>query len=64
MKRKRSGRTEPLSSVVIFGFGAAAVGMVDETTAATALDRGLAAGVNHIDVAPTYAKPSCPSHRG
>ena len=50
MERRRLGRTEHLSSVVIFG--AAAVGMVDEATAAGALDRAFAAGVNHIDVAP------------
>lgn len=37
-------------------FGAAAVGMVDEATAATALERAHAAGVNHIDVAPTYGE--------
>jgi len=54
MERRRLGRTEHLSSVVIFG--AAGVGMVDEATAATALDRAFAAGVNHIDVAPTYGE--------
>jgi aryl-alcohol dehydrogenase-like predicted oxidoreductase len=54
MERRRLGRTEHLSSVVIFG--AAAVGMVDEATAATALERAHAAGVNHIDVAPTYGE--------
>jgi len=52
MERRRLGRTEHLSSVVIFG--AAGVGMVDEATAAAALDRAFAAGVNHLDVAPTY----------
>jgi aryl-alcohol dehydrogenase-like predicted oxidoreductase len=54
VERRRLGRTEHLSSVVIFG--AAAVGMVDEVTTAAALDRALAAGVNHIDVAPTYGE--------
>jgi aryl-alcohol dehydrogenase-like predicted oxidoreductase len=54
MERRRLGRTEHLSSVVIFG--AAAVGMVDEATAAGALDRAFAAGVNHIDVAPSYGE--------
>jgi aryl-alcohol dehydrogenase-like predicted oxidoreductase len=54
MEYRRLGRTEHLSSVVIFG--AAAVGMVDEATTTTALDRAHAAGVNHIDVAPTYGK--------
>ena len=51
MERRRLGRTGHLSSVVIFG--AAAIGMVDEATAAAALDRALGAGVNQIDVAPT-----------
>jgi aryl-alcohol dehydrogenase-like predicted oxidoreductase len=54
MERRRLGRTEHLSSVVIFG--AAAVGMVDDATAAVALDRAFAAGVNHIDVAPSYGE--------
>jgi aryl-alcohol dehydrogenase-like predicted oxidoreductase len=54
MECRRLGRTGHLSSVVIFG--AAAVGMVDEATAAAALDRALAAGVNQIDVAPTYGE--------
>lgn len=54
MEQRRLGRTDHLSSVVIFG--AAGVGMVDEATAAAALDRALAAGVNHIDVAPTYGE--------
>src|ERR671922_2349369 len=54
MECRRLGRTGHLSSVVIFG--AAAVGMVDEPTAAAALDRASAAGVNQIDVAPTYGE--------
>jgi aryl-alcohol dehydrogenase-like predicted oxidoreductase len=54
MEFRRLGRTGHLSSVVIFG--AAAVGMVDEATAAAALERAYAAGVNHIDVAPTYGE--------
>ena len=68
MEHRRLGRTEHLSSVVIFG--AAAVGMVDATSAAAALDRAHAAGVNHIDVAPTYGEaelrvgPWLTQHRG
>jgi aryl-alcohol dehydrogenase-like predicted oxidoreductase len=54
MEYRRLGRTEHMSSIVIFG--AAAVGMVDEATAAAALNRASAAGVNHIDVAPTYGE--------
>jgi aryl-alcohol dehydrogenase-like predicted oxidoreductase len=68
MERRRLGRTGHLSSVVIFG--AAAVGMVDEATAAAALDRASAAGVNHVDVAPSYGEaelrigPWLAQHRG
>jgi aryl-alcohol dehydrogenase-like predicted oxidoreductase len=68
MERRRLGRTGHLSSVVIFG--AAAVGMADEVTTAAALDRALAAGVNQIDVAPTYGEaelrvgPWLARHRG
>jgi aryl-alcohol dehydrogenase-like predicted oxidoreductase len=54
MEQRHLGRTGHQSSVVIFG--AAAVGMVDEATAAAALDRAHGAGVNHIDVAPTYGE--------
>lgn len=54
MERRRLGRTGHQSSVVIFG--AAAVGMVDEATAVAALEHAYAAGVNHIDVAPTYGE--------
>jgi aryl-alcohol dehydrogenase-like predicted oxidoreductase len=68
MEYRRLGRTEHLSSVIIFG--AAALGMVDDTTAAAALDHAHAAGVNHIDVAPTYGEaelrigPWLARHRG
>jgi aryl-alcohol dehydrogenase-like predicted oxidoreductase len=54
MEHRRLGRTGHRSSVVIFG--AAAVGMVDELTATAALDRAYTAGINHIDVAPTYGE--------
>jgi aryl-alcohol dehydrogenase-like predicted oxidoreductase len=54
MEYRRLGRTGHQSSVVIFG--AAAVGGVDEATATAALDRAYEAGVNHIDVAPTYGE--------
>ena len=54
MERRRLGRTGHQSSVVIFG--AAAVGMVDDATATTALERAYEAGVNQIDVAPSYGE--------
>jgi aryl-alcohol dehydrogenase-like predicted oxidoreductase len=46
------------------------VGMVDEPTAAAALERAYTAGINHIDVAPTYGEaelriaPWLTQHRG
>jgi aryl-alcohol dehydrogenase-like predicted oxidoreductase len=54
MECRRLGRTGHLSSVVVFG--AAAVGMADEPTAVAALEHAYMAGVNHIDVAPTYGE--------
>jgi aryl-alcohol dehydrogenase-like predicted oxidoreductase len=54
MEYRRLGGTGHLSSVVVFG--AAAVGMVNEPTAAAALERAYTAGINHIDVAPTYGE--------
>jgi aryl-alcohol dehydrogenase-like predicted oxidoreductase len=52
MEKRRLGRTNHDSSLVIFG--AAALSEVDSETAERALDMALAAGVNHIDVAPQY----------
>lgn len=52
MEQRRLGRTGHMSSVVIFG--AAAFWQIDQQTADEALDRALAYGVNHIDVAPQY----------
>jgi aryl-alcohol dehydrogenase-like predicted oxidoreductase len=52
MEKRRLGRTEHLSSVAIFG--AAAIGKVTQAEADLAITRALAAGVNHIDIAPSY----------
>ncbi len=54
MQKRRLGRTNHMSSVVIFG--AAALWSADQEEANKALDTALAAGVNHIDVAPQYGK--------
>ncbi len=54
MEKRRLGRTNHMSSVVIFG--AAAFWEIDRETAEQALDIALAAGVNHIDVAPQYGQ--------
>jgi aryl-alcohol dehydrogenase-like predicted oxidoreductase len=52
MEQRRFGRTEHMSSAVIFG--AAAVGQVSQDEADNFLRLLMDHGVNHIDVAPTY----------
>ena len=52
MERRRLGRTGHLSSVVTFG--AAGIGGVEQPVADLAIQAALDAGVNHMDVAPSY----------
>ena len=52
METRRFGRTGHMSTVAIFG--AAALWEVDQAEADAAMERAIAAGVNHIDVAPSY----------
>jgi aryl-alcohol dehydrogenase-like predicted oxidoreductase len=52
METRRLGRTGHLSTVAIFG--AFSLAQVDQPTADQALERVIEAGVNHIDVAPSY----------
>ena len=40
-------------------YGAASLAEVDQDTADASVAEALAAGVNHLDVAPTTATPSC-----
>ncbi len=54
MENRRLGRTDHMSSVVIFG--AAAFSNISQEQANEALDLALAHGVNHIDVAPGYGQ--------
>lgn len=54
METRRFGRTGHRSTVAIFG--AVAVADADQKTADAALDLLLQAGVNHIDVAPSYGE--------
>ena len=54
MQKRRFGRTNHLSTVAIFG--AAAFWDVTQEEADATLERLIAAGVNHIDVAPSYGK--------
>jgi len=52
MEKRRFGRTGHKSTVAIFG--AAAFWEVTQAEADVAMERVIAAGVNHVDVAPSY----------
>ena len=54
MEKRRLGRTEHMSTVVIFG--AAGIGKVSQEVADRAVQTALDHGVNHIDVAPSYGE--------
>ena len=54
MQKRRFGRTGHMSTVAIFG--AAALSRVTQAEADTAMEQVIAAGVNHIDVAPSYGE--------
>ncbi len=54
MERRRLGRTGHTSSVAVLG--GAAFGRSDPDTTATSFRLALAAGVNHVDVAPQYGR--------
>jgi aryl-alcohol dehydrogenase-like predicted oxidoreductase len=52
MEKRRFGRTGHMSAVAIFG--AAAFYQVSQAEADAAMERVIAVGINHIDVAPSY----------
>ena len=54
MQTRRFGRTGHMSTIVIFG--AFAVGLLDQKEADAVMEQVLAHGINHIDVAPSYAE--------
>ena len=54
MQTRRFGRTEHLSTVAIFG--AAAFWEISQKEADRVMEQVIAAGVNHIDVAPSYGQ--------
>lgn len=68
METRRFGRTGHMSTVAIFG--AAALSGSSQAEADTAMEQIIAAGVNHIDVAPSYGQaelrigPWMPRERG
>ena len=54
MKTRRLGRTGHMSTVAIFG--TAALWQVTQAEADAVMERVIAAGINHIDVAPSYGE--------
>ncbi len=54
MQTRRFGRTNHMSTVAIFG--GAALSTVSQKEADTAVEQAIAAGVNHIDIAPSYGE--------
>ena len=54
METRRFGRTGHMSTVAIFG--AAALSNVSQEEADRAMEIVIEAGINHIDVAPSYGQ--------
>src|SRR5262245_14865263 len=54
METRRLGKTEHQSTVVTFG--TIAFGRVDQDEADRQIEYALGRGINHFDVAPTYAE--------
>jgi aryl-alcohol dehydrogenase-like predicted oxidoreductase len=54
MEKRTLGRTGHASTVAVFGGGA--LSRVEQPVADNALEQVIAAGVNHIDVAPSYGE--------
>jgi predicted aldo/keto reductase-like oxidoreductase len=54
METRRLGKTGHLSTVVTFG--TYAIGVVDQAAADRGIEEALARGINHFDIAPTYAE--------
>ena len=54
MEKRRLGRTGHESTVVTFG--AYSIGKLTQKDADSAIQMSLDAGINHIDIAPTYSE--------
>jgi len=54
MEKRRLGKTGHMSSVLTFG--GAALWKIDQAEAEAAIERTIAEGVNHFDVAPSYGQ--------
>jgi aryl-alcohol dehydrogenase-like predicted oxidoreductase len=63
MQQRLLGRTGHMSSVVIFG-GAAFHEMTTQDEADATLNMALEAGINHIDIAPTYGRGMAETRTG
>ena len=54
MKTRRFGRTNHMSTIAVFG--GVALGQIDQPTADQVVQQVIDAGVNHIDIAPSYGR--------
>jgi len=54
MQKRRFGRTNHLSTLAIFG--GVALGQLDQTTSDQVMEKVIDAGLNHIDIAPSYGE--------
>ena len=54
MEKRRFGRTEHMSTLAVFG--AAALGQLQQPLADQAIQGMINAGINHIDIAPSYGE--------
>jgi predicted aldo/keto reductase-like oxidoreductase len=54
MEKRRFGRTNHMSTLAVFG--AVALGQIDQAAADKVVQQVIDAGVNHIDIAPSYGK--------
>ena len=54
MEKRRFGRTNHMSTVAVFG--GVALGQLDQSMADIVIQQVIDAGVNHIDIAPTYGE--------
>jgi len=54
MEKRRFGRTEHMSTLAVFG--GAALGKIDQALADKTIQQVIDAGINHIDIAPSYGQ--------
>jgi predicted aldo/keto reductase-like oxidoreductase len=54
MEKRRFGRTNHMSTLAVFG--AVALGQLDQPQADQTIEKVIEAGINHIDIAPSYGQ--------